>query len=942
MNNPEAKVPAMMDAILKTRSALTTADRLSVRAETAVGGWRLAARAAGLLLIVMALDVFFPLTNLLRGFFMIGLTAWVIYRVCTLRARMRGERLRLERAARLLESRHPELENALINALQFSEKMDERSGDPSTALMRREMARAELEAERLSVDDAVDMSAIKRARLPVLLIACLVLLTVVLIPRFWRFEVPRFLLFGADLPPFTLTDFHVSPRGAHVKYGGSVAITVKVGGLMPESLTLVTQTGRQPEQNTPLYTAETGVYKQTLENLTDDTRFYVRANTGRSARYLIAVDQAPRVQRIRLTIHPPAYTRSPVEMRTLDKEGIGGLFGTQVDVEVEATRPLEEGRLVLSFGDAPEEVVTLEPEAGRPDHAGGSFAIRRDGRFRLDLTAADGLRAKDAARGPVHLLRDQKPLVYITTPGMNAVVTPDMTVPIRVEAEDDVALQRVELHRIVNNMTDSARTLDIPAGRRRADATAQLDFKDLGARPGDIIQYYASAYDNDPGKPNITDSDRYWLWVVSQEDYRRLLSQQRGLPQLVADYRAQTDALKSLAAEQRALAQEMAKLAERPNDLQQAQRGLRQKARELAGEMRKLAGQKPQYDIEKGLQKKLSELAKQVEQAAKGAMKEAETAPAPGQMAAKGEKAAQQLERASGQGQQSIEKALQALEKLAPLYQDVMRLRQLAQKQGEMAMQARQVARQVRQDEFSKSRLAQLAQQQEQARHTARQIQQDLQDHAGDCRGIAPGAAAQAEQLAAALDKMGVADTMQSAERAFREPDAQTGAEQAERAQHMLESFFRQGKACRNGAQQGLDSQAGMCLGQGAGDTLDQLSRMMGQGQGGEGQGTAMGQGGQPAPQPGTRPGDGSSSGSGQQATALTLRQQQSGSSTRRQNRAHFPGANLPGALGQEDVERLSEPSRKPASVADSSEGRYPVEYRKLVKDYFKAVAGGK
>lgn len=947
----------MLDAITSTRRALAAAHELSVRAQTAANGYRLAARALALLLAAMALDLLFPLDGVFRGLFMIGLALGVLHAARGLRKRRKAEALRLERAAMLLERRHPEVENALINAVQFSAELAKVPTGPAAPLMRREIARAEREAARLPVQDAVDLAAVSRARKPLLLLCAFLGLSVLLFPRAYRFEAPRFLLFWADYPPFTLTDFHVTPQGARVKVGGSVTLTVRLGGLIPDTLTLVTATRRERERTTPLYAAENGAYAQTLENLTADTWYYVRASTGRSARYLIRVDQAPEVKAVRVTLRPPAYTQRPPETAPLGEEGLRGLYGTQVELAVEATRPLESGRLVLTYPDAPEETVALAPLKGQPEHVSGGFTMRRGGRFRIDLTAEDGLTTRDAARGDLALLRDEKPLVYLTVPGRNTIITPAMTVPLRAEAEDDVGVQRIELHRIVNDMADSAQVFAVSPARRRAEAVARLDFRDLGVRPGDVIQYYATAYDTDPGQPNLAVSERYWLWVVSEADYRRILAQQRGLPQLVQDYRALTDALKTLAEQQRALAQAMERLraqtAKNPGDpalkqqrqaLQKAQNDLRREAQALAQDMKERVAQKPQYDMEKGLQKRLSELSKQVEQAANGAMQRAESAPSPSAMAQQGESAARQLERASGQGQQSVEKALWALEGTAPLYQDVARLKRLAEQQAEVAMQARQLAQQVKQDAFAQARLKELAERQAQARQELRQLQEDLDQHAQECESVAPGAAAQARQLAAALEAGGVGERMEGAERAFRKQDSPGGAQEAEQARRALERLFQKGGQCQAQAKQGLDNQAGLSLGQGAGNTLEQLARNMGQGpMPGQGGGGMQGQARQPAPRPGSRPGDGGMQGGlSQQAMALTLQQRSQGRSSRRESRRHLPGADLPGELGQEDIERLTNPSRKPSAVTDPSAGRYPAEYRRLVKAYFKAVAGGK
>src|SRR5438105_4810233 len=83
---------------------------------------------------------------------------------------------------------------------------------------------------------AADRTAVAGARKVFWTVLGVAALTVVLVPRAWQFEVPRFALFWADSPPFTLTDFHVTPGSLHVKTGGSVEIRVTMGGVPPDNV----------------------------------------------------------------------------------------------------------------------------------------------------------------------------------------------------------------------------------------------------------------------------------------------------------------------------------------------------------------------------------------------------------------------------------------------------------------------------------------------------------------------------------------------------------------------------------------------------------------------------------------------------------------------------------------------------------------------------------
>ena len=48
------------------------------------------------------------------------------------------------------------------------------------------------------------------------------------------------------------------------------------------------------------------------------------------------------------------------------------------------------------------------------------------------------------------------------------------------------------------------------AAAKTFEKTSGFNLKDLGVRPGDVIEYEAAAYDNDPGTPNVSRSEKYW------------------------------------------------------------------------------------------------------------------------------------------------------------------------------------------------------------------------------------------------------------------------------------------------------------------------------------------------------------------------------------------------------------------------------------------------
>src|SRR5438445_113945 len=78
--------------------------------------WRWLALVAGL----FVLDLLLGLPVWLRWAGLIGQAGFILWSLRAILTRQARLRVETERAARLVEERHPELDNALINAVQFS------------------------------------------------------------------------------------------------------------------------------------------------------------------------------------------------------------------------------------------------------------------------------------------------------------------------------------------------------------------------------------------------------------------------------------------------------------------------------------------------------------------------------------------------------------------------------------------------------------------------------------------------------------------------------------------------------------------------------------------------------------------------------------------------------------------------------------------------------
>ncbi|MGV3616810.1 MAG: hypothetical protein ACO1SV_15900 [Fimbriimonas sp.] len=897
------------------------------------------------------------LAGLLVFDLLVGVPVWVrwvglfslivlpVFAILHIRGRIAKREFPEEHAARMVEEGHPELNNALINAVQFQRALD---GAPDTqaGLMRREISRAEQAVATTSMDDVVSRQGERRARTILFAAMGAWIAGCALLPGVIFTILPRIFMPWMDdvTPPFSLTKIDINPKGATVRYGGTLVVSVALQGPVPESLTLGTRSGKREWSEVPLESTEPGKYAITLNGLREDTWIVAQGGGARSGRYLVRVVLPPVVQSMQATYTFPAYTALKETTEPVGENGVHGLRDTKVYLQITANRELTGGEFVFEPTEGAPQSFPLQIDPKDPRTAIAAFPITASGTFRVALASGDAQVNSDAAKGKVVLDRDQRPNVWFNEPPREIVVTPKMTVALDLEADDDNGVGRVDLHRVINGIADNEATVYEGEPVKRTGRRILMDMGDLGVRPGDEITYYANAYDNDPGRPNYAETEAYTIKVMSEEEYKQLLKDKRTADQLAREVADIKDALASLAERQRELAERMEKLAKelaaKPGDpkLQKAMEAAKQEQKKLQEEAERVAKQLEAYakspsgsQIEKALKEKVAEAAKELAQAASQAAKAAQSSN-PAEAAQSAKQAAEAMRKTSGATEKSVGKSIENIEKVAPLYQDVERFKALLDRQGQLVLQARQFEGNAPKDAAARSKMDAIAAEQERIKEDLKTLQDDLRRHAADAQKDFPKAAASAVKIADEIGRRQIADHMASAQEGFSQERGEDGFASAAKALEQMQAMMGQGGACQSNGKGELDIKLSQSLGKpGLGQSL---AECMSPGVG-TGSGTGAGSGGQASGGAGT-PSSGSAQGG---AVAYTMSMQSlagKSGSNRTQSQNRTPGT--PAELSADRIEVLTKDAKTPPKASDGAGRGYPAEYRKLIKDYFISV----
>ncbi len=849
--------------------------------------------------------------------------------------------------ARLVEQGTPDLHNDVVNAVDFEEAL---SGsvwpDLSTDLMDHEI---HLAADRVSAIRRVETLRPPSLRGETRILAGLLVLFAAIAFLFagvFGAVLPRYLDPWGDHPPYSPTRFTVEPGDATVEYGANQIVRVTTGGKTPSEMRLVLEApDGTPVSMLPMLDSGDGTFFQTVESVHSDFTYYAEIPRGRSKRFSLALSRTPRIDSVAVTYQYPEYTHLASKSRLLSTSDatLTAYKGTKVRLDIASNRPLEGGPVTVGDKD-------LSLKRGNDETtATVEFPIERSGAIMAKLIDVEGFESNDVFEGKIEVTPDKPPEVDIVSPGKQSFAIPDAKVPIVIEARDDLGIKRITLVRSLNQSADDRKEEYTGTGHDAfANVSELLDMGDLGVRPGDVIEYYATATDTLPDSPQTATTPAFQIAIISEEDYRNFMQEQMTADDLKAKYDAIRNQLEALSKEQQAVADETKALEQklvdsgnlsdeeqqRLEELQKQQGELAENTGDLAKKLREEAQSPEIYDIEKEYKEALHAMAERLDKAQQemqAGQKDLQSAATPQSMQqamTHQQSALDQLGRNEQQFQDEIQRQNEDLAKVYKLMGDVERFKQLYGEQQMLEREARTYKDETNPDLDERIRLKELSENQDQTRDALEQLKQDLRDHAQEIEPDYPQVAGDARQIANTMESLEIPGTMESAAGHLSAAEAPQGHADAREALDAMESMISFCQATQAQGQSQCELRLKIRMMTKPGNTLAQLGKGLG-GAPSLGQGMGQGQGG----------------GMGMSSTAFNLygndpfgdpSMQENPYSTRRMHDAQampVPSEQMAGSF-----EELGA-SKADALDLDASGGEHIVEeYRPLIEAYFRGL----
>lgn len=264
------------------------------------------------------------------------------------------------------------------------------------------------------------------------------------------------------------------------------------------------------EERTVRMMREGDGFEYAFESVDRTFTYRVSAGAARSSEYTVTALHPPRVRQIDLRYEYPSFTG----ITARDDEDSGDIYGpagTRVRVRVHTAEPIAAGELAL--GDTAAAPLGLRTVGERVLE--GDLLLEADNSYRVRLVDADGLRSDGHTEYYIRLMDDRPPDVRILRPSADQSITPLEEVTIEARADDDYGVARFELVFSVSGGRERAVPFERTSGTDvQTIGTKILAAEELDVKPGDVIAYYARAWDVGRGKrPTLAQSDIFFLEV---------------------------------------------------------------------------------------------------------------------------------------------------------------------------------------------------------------------------------------------------------------------------------------------------------------------------------------------------------------------------------------------------------------------------------------------
>lgn len=418
--------------------------------------------------------------------------------------------------AALVEIAFPQLDNHLINFLQFSDSND---GDP---FKKAYVQRGVPEWSKIQIREMKDKKWHKRANLILGLAIVMIIVPFFFNGDAWGTAIWRIINPFSNVKPVSLTNIlAVEPGDTSALVGTPLMLTCKVEGMNGHKVQLDIKPSDDEKATFSLGNIagkgeESFSYR--VPKVNSDLEYRFRAGDSPSPQWYKVKARVPlAVSRVDLKIIPPAYTGAQNEKYDGLTDDISVIQGSQVEMLLECNSPLVSATAVTK-GHAP---VVLS-RASKDTVWSGLVQVDEDGSIKIAAKDKFGEELESIIK--YSIINDKPPVVDIISPKGRTMLPPGTVPMIDFAVVDDYGLAEITVEKIVPG---SAAESDGKVLKTWQVSSAK-DFTELWkdevsrSREKEALAYRIIAKDNRPGKAQVAKSSTIMFNAMDAQDASKI------------------------------------------------------------------------------------------------------------------------------------------------------------------------------------------------------------------------------------------------------------------------------------------------------------------------------------------------------------------------------------------------------------------------------------
>jgi len=442
-----------------------------------------------------------------------GFVLWPIFR----------HKFHLEEIARKVGATFPVLNDKLLNALQIfrdAQRAEKNNPFADAELLRVEELARELDFLQAVSDEQLKKNAVFSGAILFVISACFAMLHADLgasVHRLQHFDKEFILPDPFEIISLSkniettkgndvLLQFKIVPDSSLVKEGNRAIEVRKL------TLKLLDLQGFEFQKLT-LFADSIGQFSYNLRSQKKSIVYFAETNENfdrliKSEKYQVRVIDRPRVERFRVSILPPAYSRRP---RVRLEENFGdasALAGSKILIAVEASKPLERAGLILSDS-------LSQPMRTSGTLAKIQFSLKNEWSYQFWLKDSLGFESEKSATYQLRVLHDELPKIRVLQPKEKQLDLPRAhAISFVVQIRDDYGFKKLairsrlaksEFGKPAETFSETLIPLSATVSSTRKNSGTELSLTvpynwDLSRQllsAGDEIEFYGEVTDND-------------------------------------------------------------------------------------------------------------------------------------------------------------------------------------------------------------------------------------------------------------------------------------------------------------------------------------------------------------------------------------------------------------------------------------------------------------